>query len=30
MRFSFLPTEVKFYDYFEQASQNLVDGAVLV
>ena len=30
MRFNFLPTEVKFYDYFEQASQNLVDGAVLV
>jgi uncharacterized protein len=30
MRFSILPTEVKFFDYFEQASQNLVDGAVLV
>ena len=30
MRFSILPTEVKFFDYFERASQNLVDGAVLV
>ncbi len=28
MRISFLPTEVKFFDYFEQASKNLVDGAV--
>lgn len=30
MRFSFLPTEVKFFDYFEQASQNLVEGATLL
>jgi len=30
MGFKFLPTEVKFFDYFERASQNLVDGAVLV
>ena len=30
MAFKFLPTEVKFFDYFERASQNLVDGAVLV
>ncbi len=30
MRFSFLPTEVKFFDYFEQASKNLVEGAVLL
>jgi uncharacterized protein len=27
MKFSFLPTEVKFYDYFEKASANLLDGA---
>ena len=26
-KFSFLPAEVKFYDYFEQASANLLDGA---
>lgn len=27
MRFSFLPAEVKFYDYFEKASSNLLEGA---
>lgn len=27
MRFTLIPTEVKFFDYFEQASSNLVDGA---
>lgn len=27
MRFSLLPTEVKFFDYFELATQNLVEGA---
>ncbi len=26
-RFSFLPVEVKFYDWFEKASENLLDGA---
>lgn len=30
MRVSILPTEVKFFDYFEQASQNLLEGAVKV
>ncbi len=30
MRISFLPTEVKFFDYFEQASKNLVEGATLL
>jgi predicted phosphate transport protein (TIGR00153 family) len=30
LNFSFLPTEVKFYDYFEQASANLLDGARLL
>ncbi len=30
MRLSFLPTEVKFFDYFEQACQNLVEGAVVL
>ena len=30
MNFSFLPAEVKFYDYFEQASANLLDGARLL
>jgi uncharacterized protein len=30
VKFSFLPVEVKFYDYFEKASQNLVDGARLL
>jgi uncharacterized protein len=27
VKFSFLPAEVKFYDYFEKASANLLDGA---
>jgi len=30
MRFSFLPVEVKFYDFFEQASANLLEGARLL
>lgn len=30
MKFSFLPGEVKFYDYFEQASDNLLEGARLL
>jgi len=30
LSFFFLPTEVKFYDYFEQASANLLDGARLL
>jgi uncharacterized protein len=30
VRFSFLPTEVKFFDYFEQASANLLEGARLL
>lgn len=30
MNFSFLPAEVKFYDYFEKASLNLVEGARLL
>lgn len=30
MRFSILPTEVKFFDYFEQATANLVEAAVLL
>ena len=30
MNFSFLPADVKFYDYFEQASANLLDGARLL
>lgn len=30
MNFSFLPAEVKFYDYFEKASANLLDGAKLL
>jgi len=30
MRFSFLPTEVKFFDYFDQASKNLLEGAVIL
>jgi predicted phosphate transport protein (TIGR00153 family) len=30
MNFSFLPAEVKFYDFFEQASSNLLDGARLL
>jgi uncharacterized protein len=27
LNFNFLPTEVKFYDYFQQASEILVEGA---
>jgi predicted phosphate transport protein (TIGR00153 family) len=27
VKFSFLPAEVKFYDYFEEASANLLEGA---
>src|SRR5512141_2985917 len=30
MNFSFLPGEVKFYDYFERASANLLDIARLL
>ena len=30
MKFSFLPAEVKFYDYFEKASANLLTGARLL
>lgn len=30
MGFSFLPGEVKFYDYFEKASANLLEGARLL
>jgi predicted phosphate transport protein (TIGR00153 family) len=30
MKFSFLPGEVKFYEYFERASANLIEGAVLL
>ena len=30
MNFSFLPAEVKFYDYFEKASANLVEGTRLL
>jgi predicted phosphate transport protein (TIGR00153 family) len=30
VNFSFLPGEVKFYDYFEQASGNLLDAARLL
>jgi predicted phosphate transport protein (TIGR00153 family) len=30
MSFSFLPGEVKFYDYFERASANLLEGAQLL
>lgn len=30
MNFSFLPGEVKFYDYFERASANLMTGARLL
>ncbi len=30
MNFSFLPGEVKFYDYFERASANLLEGARLL
>lgn len=30
MKFSILPAEVKFFDYFEQASANLLEGARLM
>ncbi len=30
MKFSILPTEVAFFDYFEKASANLLEGALLV
>jgi uncharacterized protein len=30
LKFAFLPAEVKFYDYFEQASANLLEGARLL
>ena len=30
MRFSFLPAEIKFYDYFEKATANLLEGARLL
>ncbi len=30
MKFSFLPANVDFYDYFEKASANLLDGARLL
>lgn len=30
MNFTFLPAEVKFYDYFEKQSTNLVEGARLL
>jgi uncharacterized protein len=30
MNFSFLPAEVKYYDYFERASANLLEGAKLL
>jgi uncharacterized protein len=30
VRFSFLPTEVKFFDHFEKASANLLEGARLL
>jgi predicted phosphate transport protein (TIGR00153 family) len=30
MKFSFLPANVEFYDYFEKASANLLDGAHLL
>jgi uncharacterized protein len=30
LKFSFLPAEDKFYDFFEQASANLLDGARLL
>jgi uncharacterized protein len=30
MNFSFLPAEVKYYDYFERASENLLEGARLL
>lgn len=30
MKFSFLPAEIKFYDHFERASANLLEGAKLL
>ena len=30
MKFSILPTEVAFFDYFEKASANLLEGALIV
>jgi uncharacterized protein len=30
MKFTLLPTEVKFYDYFEKATANLLEGARLL
>jgi uncharacterized protein len=30
VNFSFLPAEVKFYDYFERASANLLEGATVL
>jgi uncharacterized protein Yka (UPF0111/DUF47 family) len=30
MKFSFLPAEIKFFDYFEKASANLLEGARLL
>jgi hypothetical protein len=30
MKFTFLPAEVKFYDYFEKATANLLEGARLL
>ena len=30
MKFTLLPTEVKFYDYFERATANLLEGAKLL
>ena len=30
MNFTFLPAEVKFYDFFEKASANLLEGAKLL
>lgn len=30
MKFTFLPTEVKFYEYFEKATANLLEGAQLL
>jgi len=30
MKFTFLPAEIKFYDYFEKATANLLEGARLL
>ena len=30
MKFSFLPVEVKFFDHFQAATSNLLDGARLL